>query len=285
MTACAPEKYIVGVGLKMYFSHARTVEWCTAVARIAREHHAVIDGRVELFVAPSYLSIPRSREILDDRVAVCAQDLSTHDVGAFTGEVSGAQIAEMGCTLVEVGHAERRRLFGETNDVVRAKTAAALRNRLTPILCVGEATVGNSAYATAECIRQFDDAVADAHAAGPLGRIIVAYEPFWAIGSAEPASAAHIRAVCGPLREHVRERTCSHDSSRQQSGATHSAVIYGGSAGPGLLTEVADAVDGLFLGRFAQDPAAIGRILDEVTALTPAAPTGATHQQSGSMNA
>ena len=245
---------LIGVSLKMYFSHARTVEWCRAIAQLAREHRAVQDGSAELFVIPTYPSIPAALAIVGDHVAVGAQDISTEDSGAFTGEVSGAELAELGCRVVEVGHAERRRLFGETDEVVRAKTAAALRNGLAPVLCVGEANRGDPRDASRECIRQITDALLTADAAGHRGRVIVAYEPHWAIGAPEPAPAQYIREVCAALSEHVHGLV---DHAR-------SAVIYGGSAGPGLLTEVRDSVDGLFLGRFAHDPAAVERILDEV---------------------
>ena len=258
MTPLAPRRYLIGASLKMYFSHARTVEWCRAVAAIARTHPAVAHGEAEMFVIPGYLSVPAAREILGEHVAVGAQDLSTEDIGAFTGEVSGATIAELGCSLVEVGHAERRRLFGETDDIVRAKTAAALRNRLTPVLCVGEATQGTPEDAIGECLRQWDDATSTARRAGVSGSIIVAYEPMWAIGATKPASPDYIREVCDTLRNHLSTQT----------DALASAVIYGGSAGPGLLTEIGDTVDGLFLGRFAHDPAALARILDEVHALS-----------------
>ncbi|WP_172407023.1 triose-phosphate isomerase, partial [Clavibacter michiganensis] len=97
---------------------------------------------------------------------------------------------------------------------------------------------------------------------GHGGRIVVAYEPQWAIGAAEPASDAHIRAVCRELRAHVRALD-AHPGS---------AVIYGGSAGPGLLTRIGDDVDGLFLGRFAHDPRAVASILDEVHARAAARP-------------
>ncbi|SEB70674.1 triosephosphate isomerase [Paramicrobacterium humi] len=252
--------YVIGVSLKMYFSHARTVEWCRAVADIARSHTAIADGDAELFVIPSYLSVPAAREILGDLAAVGAQDLATEDSGAFTGEVSGAQIAEFGCRVVEVGHAERRRLFGETEEIVRQKTDAALRNGLAPVLCIGEADKQDPSDAAAECIRQLDDALSLAREAGHGGRVIVAYEPFWAIGASEPASPDYIRAVCSRLRDHVRSLT---DFPR-------SAVIYGGSAGPGLLSTIGDDVDGLFLGRFSHDPAAVATILDEVHALSSA---------------
>lgn len=250
-------RYLVGVSLKMYFSHARTVQWCRTVADMVRSHPAVVNGIAELFVIPGYLSVFAAHEILGEMALVGAQDLSTEDSGAFTGEVSGSQIAEFGCRVVEVGHAERRRLFGDTDDVVRAKTAAALRNGLIPVLCVGEANEGDSAEAAHECIRQLDDALASARAAGHGGRIIVAYEPYWSIGAADSAPPRHIRAVCANLGKHVR----------MLSDYPDSAVIYGGSARPGLLTAIGDAVDGVFLGRFGYDPAAIAAILDETCAL------------------
>jgi len=108
--------------------------------------------------------------------------------------------------------------------------------------------------AAAECIRALESALAPARAAGTGGRVLVAYEPFWAIGAAEPADPEHVTAVCRALRAHVR-------GDALFPGAQ---VIYGGSAGPGLLPRIAADVDGMFLGRFAHDPNAVRRILDEV---------------------
>jgi triosephosphate isomerase len=253
---------VVGVSLKMYLGHAETVAWCGAVAEIARAHPATAGGAAELVVLPSYLSVPAAVGILDGLAAVGAQDLAAEDAGAFTGEVSGAQIRELGGAFVEVGHAERRRLFGETDEVVRRKADAALWVGLVPILCLGEETEQDPADAARECARQLDDALALAAERQHGGRIVVAYEPQWAIGAAEPASDAHIRAVCRELRGRVRALD-AHPGS---------AVIYGGSAGPGLLTRIGDDVDGLFLGRFAHDPRAVAAILDEVHARAAARP-------------
>ena len=244
----------------MYFSHARTVAWCHSVAEIAGEHPAISGGAVELFVIPSYLSVPAALEAFGPLALVGAQDLSTEDSGAYTGEVSGAEIAELGCRVVEVGHAERRRLFGETPEVVAAKTAAALRNGLDPVLCIGEAERTTPEEAVRDCIAQIDSALEPSRLAGHSGRVIVAYEPHWAIGAPEPASAGYIRAVCSALQKHVRSL----------SSFPESAVIYGGSAGPGLLSEIADSVDGIFLGRFAHDPEALRVILDEALAASEA---------------
>jgi triosephosphate isomerase (TIM) len=244
----------VGVSLKMYFGHADARRWFARVAELGAAHPAVADGRVECFMIPTYIQVlPALEAFRGTRVAIGAQDVATEDAGAFTGEVSAAELAEVGVRLAEIGHAERRRLFGETADVVRAKTAAALRNGLTPVLCVGEVEHLEATDAATVVVSQLRAALAGASA----GRVIVAYEPVWAIGAPEPAPATHIATVARALRVVL-------DALADREG---SSVIYGGSAGPGLLTILGDAVDGLFLGRFAHDPAALASVLDEAATL------------------
>ena len=246
---------LIGSSLKMYFTHARTVAWAEEVARIVAAHPAAAAG-VTPFVIPQYPSIPACVQIgAPAGLAVGAQDLATHDAGPYTGEVSGAVLAELGCRFVEVGHAERRRLYGESDDVVAAKVFAAQRNGLVPLVCVGEAERGEPDAAVVECVRQIESALSAARAAGLHGEIVIAYEPLWAIGAPEPAGAPYIDAVCRALRAHLEQ------------APEHARLIYGGSAGPGLLTEIADAVDGIFLGRFAHDPRAFGAVLDEAAGI------------------
>ncbi|SKB02219.1 triosephosphate isomerase [Agreia bicolorata] len=241
---------LVGVSLKMYFGHAQTLDWISRVGDLARNHPAVQNGSVEVFVIPGFVSLAASVGVLEGTpVLVGAQDLATEDAGAFTGEVSGVELAEVGARVVEVGHAERRALFGETDEIVAKRTSAALRNGLAPVLCVGEKTRSTPEDAATECLRQLDSALDGA----PAGRVIVAYEPVWAIGAAEPAAPAYVRSVCARLHAAVADRP-------------NSAVIYGGSAGPGLLAELGGEVDGIFLGRFAHDTDALGRVLDEAAA-------------------
>ncbi|MBV9450424.1 MAG: triosephosphate isomerase [Streptosporangiaceae bacterium] len=228
----------IGISLKMYFGQRRTVDWCRAVAGLAARHPAVASGAVELFVLPAAPMIaPVLGIFAGTPVHVGAQNLSSEDSGAFTGEVSGALLQEMGCRYAEVNHAERRRLFGEDDSTAAAKVAACWRNGLIPVLCVGE----------------------PAEASEILGNtrnpVILAYEPHWAIGQAEPAPVQHIRMVTSGLRRWLSTRN-------------NGRVIYGGSAGPGLLTSISDSADGLFLGRFAHDPAALAAILDEAEAVT-----------------
>jgi len=241
----------VGVSLKMYFGHREAREWFARVAALAARHPAVSSGSVEFFVIPTYLQIARAIEAFAGTPTIIgAQDAAADDAGAFTGEVSPAELAEVGVGVVEIGHAERRRLFGDTDEVVRAKTHAALRNGLRPVLCIGEEEEDEPLAAAARTVAQLADALQGA----PAGPLIVAYEPMWAIGAAEPAPVEHIRTVTLALRDAVADRPGT-------------SVIYGGSAGPGLLTALGDAVDGLFLGRFAHDPVALESVLDEAAVL------------------
>lgn len=248
---------VVGVSLKMYFGHERARAWFDDVAAIARTHPGVQSGAVQLFITPTYLQVLPAVAAFDGTpVRIGGQDVAAEESGAFTGEVAASELAEVGATIAEIGHAERRRLYGETDAVVAAKTRNALRAGLTPLLCIGETD------------RQDPDAAADASTAqlrsalagAPAGPVIVAYEPVWAIGAPEPAPHDHIRTVTAALRSAL-------DADDARRG---SSVIYGGAAGPGLLTALGDAVDGVFLGRFAHDPAALATVLDEATAVSAA---------------
>ncbi|HSU70599.1 MAG TPA: triose-phosphate isomerase family protein [Micrococcaceae bacterium] len=249
-------KITIGVSLKMYFGHAQTLEWMRSIADIARGHPAVRNGSLRLFALPAFPALPESRQLLaGSGVSLGAQDLFWEDSGAFTGEVGGPVLAELGCRYVEVGHAERRRIFSEDEAVVAAKTAAVLRNGLTPVLCVGERSRSTAAEAVAACREETRSALAQA--AGDDGPVVIAYEPQWAIGASEPAEPEYIRAVCRGLK----------NAMAATEGRTDSAVIYGGSAGPGLLPQLGADTDGLFLGRFAHDPAAFASVLDEAAAV------------------
>jgi len=244
----------VGVSLKTYFGNAQAREWFADVAARAAAHPGVASGAVRLFVIPTYLQIPAAlTAFAGTPVLVGAQDVSQFAPGAYTGEVTAAELAEVGVAVAEIGHAERRRLFDETDTVTAAKAAATLAHGITPVLCIGEAeSLGSPAAALAN-VEQLAGNLHDV----PPGPVIVAYEPVWAIGAAEPAPDAHIATVTRALRAAL-------DADPARAG---SVVIYGGSAGPGLLTRLGADVDGLFLGRFAHDPDALVAVLDEASAL------------------
>ncbi|HWS35422.1 MAG TPA: triose-phosphate isomerase family protein [Actinoplanes sp.] len=248
----------LGVSLKMYFGYDQTLNWARTVADRLGDHPALRSGDVRLFLLPSFPALPGVAEVLRGTpITAGAQNLAAADSGAWTGEVSGVFLREAGARYVEVGHAERRTHFGETETVVADKTAAALRAGLVPVLCLGEKDRMPVPDAVTECRRQLTDALQTSRRYGLGGSLILAYEPFWAIGAAEPASDGHITGVCTALRDAVGQEPAHPDSS----------VIYGGSAGPGLATRLGSGVDGLFLGRFAHDPDALVTIVDETAAL------------------
>ena len=242
---------VVAVSLKMYFDRARTLDYCREVA--ARVGPVVGPALgVEAVVLPDHLSLAAAAEaLLPAGVVLGAQDLCAQDRGPYTGEVSGADLADLGVRVVEVGHAERRSLFGESDAVVAAKTTAAVRNRLVPLLCVGEPTPGPASEAADFCVAQLGSAVAEL---APADTVWVAYEPVWAIGAPRPAPAEHVIEVCRALGRAVADRR-------------DARVLYGGSAGPGLLTELWPAVDGVFLGRFAHEVDALVSVVQEAAAL------------------
>ncbi|MFB7894519.1 triose-phosphate isomerase family protein [Microbacterium sp. NPDC056044] len=244
----------VGVSLKTYFGHEQARSWFADVAARAAGHPAVAAGSVRFFVIPTYLQIPDAlAAFAGTPVLVGAQDVSAYPPGPYTGEVTAAELSEVGVAVAEIGHAERRRLFDETDTVTAGKATAALSHGITPVLCIGEAEHLGAPAAALANVEQLAANLEDV----PAGPVIVAYEPVWAIGAAEPAPDDHIATVTRALRAAV-------DSDPARDG---SVVIYGGSAGPGLLTRLGDAVDGLFLGRFAHDPSALVAVWDEASVL------------------
>ena len=237
----------------MHLSHAQTKAWLSDIAAMNLDSYGL-----DIAVLPSFPALEFAAETLrPTAINLGAQDCFWHDMGAFTGEVSPAVLKEIGCSYVEVGHAERRRIFGESDDVVARKAVAAQRNGLTPILCIGETRKAEPRDALVECIAQLlpvlqalsDDAAAE-------GDVIVAYEPVWAIGAKAPASAEHINALASGL------------STRLQTHDRSARLIYGGSAGPGLFPQL-ENVDGLFLGRSALDPKRFAATVQEVTSAAP----------------
>ncbi len=152
-------------------------------------------------------------------IAWGAQNVSEHEAGAFTGEVSAAMVAEFGCRYAIVGHSERRTLYGETDAMVAAKAVAAVAAGLTPIVCVGETLTEREAGATENVVmRQLDAVIA---ALGPrLSTMVLAYEPVWAIGTGRTASPRQAQDVHRLLRSHL---------AAAEASATDVLLLYGGS--------------------------------------------------------
>ncbi|KAF2705549.1 Triosephosphate isomerase [Pleomassaria siparia CBS 279.74] len=243
---------IVGVSLKMYYDLQSTISYVRGVLQLDGESW---NANVDLFVIPDFITLMESARILEpSHVILGAQDTHWEDKGAFTGEVSPLVLYQAGARIVEIGHAERRALFGETDESVAKKAGAAARNGLIPLVCIGEKThqsIASAAVGMAvqECKPQVTsvlDAVPDD------AEVILAYEPVWAIGAAKPADPDHVVNVTRELRKLTTGRT----------GAT--TIVYGGSAGPGTYAKISEGVDGLFLGRFAHDINNLKRVIEEV---------------------
>jgi triosephosphate isomerase len=178
-----------------------------------------------LVLIPPYTALGTVAEAAaGSAVALGAQDLFWEDHGAYTGEVSGPMLKDAGCAYVLVGHSERRQHFGETDETVNLKTRAALKAGLTPIVCIGEVLAERDAGRTLERI---DDQLAGGLAglAGPdLARLVIAYEPVWAIGTGRTATPEQAEEVHAHIRGRLQET--------YGNEAAACAIIYGGSVKP-----------------------------------------------------
>jgi len=159
-----------------------------------------------------------------------AQNLSEHDVGAYTGEVSGTMLREFGCRYVIVGHSERRSLYGETDQQVAAKFMAAQQAGLTPILCVGETLEQRDRGDTEAVVRRQLEAVLGAAGVAALSNAVLAYEPVWAIGTGKTASPEQAQAAHAFIRALA--------AKRDKGLAAQVTVLYGGSVKPGNAKEL-----------------------------------------------
>ena len=196
--------------------HGGLAEHAARFAALAREWKP-LDGR-ELAVCVPFPYLAQAREKLaGSAVGYGAQDVSAHGQGAYTGEVSAAMLGEFGCRYAIAGHSERRQYHGERDGEVGAKANAALAARVTPIVCVGETLAERDAGATGAVVERQLDAVVDALGAG-LSRIVVAYEPVWAIGTGRTATPAQAQEVHGRLRARLK-----------RAGAGDVKLLYGGS--------------------------------------------------------
>jgi triosephosphate isomerase len=224
-------------------------------------------AEVEVAVLPPFTDIRSVQTLVDgDKLSLRygGQDLSAQDAGAYTGEISGAFLAKLGCTYVVIGHSERREYHGEDEPVVNAKVKAAYRHGLTPILCIGEVLeVRKEGRHIEHTLSQLDGAMADI-GADQAASIVIAYEPVWAIGTGEVATPADAQEVCGAIRARLAELY----SPALADGVR---VLYGGSVKAsniaGIMTET--DVDGALVGGASLDPsefASIARYRSHLTA-------------------
>jgi triosephosphate isomerase (TIM) len=213
---------------------------------------------VEVAVLPPFTSLRSVQTLIEGdklRIAYGAQDLSQHDQGAYTGEVSGPMLAKLGCGFVLAGHSERRQYHAESDALVNAKIRAALRNGLTPILCVGEPLeVRRSGEHIGHCVSQLDGSL-DGIAAQAVAGMVIAYEPVWAIGTGEVATPKDAQEAIAAIRARISER----HGPETASGVR---ILYGGSVKPDNIAPIMAQpdVDGALVGGASLDAGQFAQI-------------------------
>jgi len=219
-----------------------TLNHLEAIALVQKLAFSLTDkdfDAVEVAVLPPFTDIRSIQTMVDGdhlRIAYGAQDLSPHDSGAYTGDISGSMLAKLGCRYVTIGHSERREYHQETDEVVNSKVQAAYRHKLTPILCVGESLeVRKAGEHVAHCTTQLTAALAGVTAT-QAKTIVVAYEPIWAIGTGEVATPEDAQEVCATLRATL-------SSIYSPTLAAGVRILYGGSVKPDNVTAIMEQID------------------------------------------
>lgn len=215
-------KPLIAGNWKMNLNHLEAI---ALVQKIAFSLPAKYFEKVDVTVIPPFTDIRSVQTLVEgDKLLLTygAQDVSAHDSGAYTGEISSSMLAKLGCTFVVVGHSERRTLHGESDETVLAKTKAALGSGLTPIVCIGEGlNIREAGEHVAFNVAQLKASLAGL-SADEISKIVVAYEPVWAIGTGKVASAADAQEVCKAVRDTLAEL-----ASPEVADAVR--VLYGGS--------------------------------------------------------
>lgn len=235
---------------KMNLNHFEAIALVQKIAFSLKPQHF---DATDVTVLPPFTDLRSVQTLIDGdnlRLTYGAQDLSPHDAGAYTGDISGGMLAKLGCSFVVIGHSERREYHAESDELVNAKVKAAYTNELTPILCVGEAlSVREDGGQVPHCISQLAAALSGV-TADQAASIVIAYEPVWAIGTGKVATPADAQEVCAALRAQLGELY----SPELAAGVR---ILYGGSVKATNAAEIlaqAD-VDGALVGGASLDAA------------------------------
>lgn len=268
--ASSHRRPLVGVSFKMYFDIPKTKAYVDETISLLSTVHPTLAQPTDIFVVPDFItltSVASQITSASSPLLLGAQDTHSQDTGAFTGEVSPKVLAQAGVKLVEIGHAERRRYFGETDEDVANKAAAIAKNGMVPLICIGEVSrpkniddlsIDDVEMVVEECWRQIKPAL---EVIEGDNQVVLAYEPVWAIGKAEPASPEYVVKITKALRRRYNKEYVESDKGRTDGSMR---ILYGGSAGPGLFEKIREGVDGLFLGRFAHQPQAFIDTIKEI---------------------
>jgi triosephosphate isomerase len=236
-------KPLIAGNWKMNLNHFEAIALVQKIAFSLPEKYF---DKVDVAVLPPFTDIRSVQTLVDGdklKLTYGGQDLSQHDDGAYTGEISGAFLNKLGCTYVVVGHSERRTYHDESDELVAAKAAAAFRHGLIPIVCIGEhLEVREAGNHVEHNIEQLRGSLAGL-TKEQIGKAVIAYEPVWAIGTGRVASAADAQEMCKAIRDELANL-----SSPQVADGVR--VLYGGSANAKNISDIVaqDDVDGALVG-------------------------------------
>jgi len=212
----------------------------------------------EVVVCPPFTALAAAvAAAAGSNISIGAQDIFWEDEGAYTGEISGPMLKELGCRYCIIGHSERRQYFGETDATVKKKVRAAFRSGLTPIVCVGETLAEREAGRTLEvCRRQVEEGLADL-TPEEAARLVIAYEPVWAIGTGRNATGEDAQEVIGFIRERLA-------AIYGREAADQCRIQYGGSVKPENIAEfmARPDIDGALVGGASLDPISFAAIVN-----------------------
>ena len=240
---------------KMYGNHFEAI---ALVQKLAFTLTAKDFDAVDVAVFPPFTSLRSVQTLIDGdklRIRYGAQDLSAHDEGPYTGDISGSMLAKLGCDYVLAGHSERRQYHAETDELVNAKVQAALRWELTPIVCVGESLdVRKAGEHVNLVLGQIDRSLKDIPAETVVA-LVIAYEPVWAIGTGEVATPQDAQEMAAAIRSRISQ---IHDAET----AAGVRILYGGSVKPGNIAPIMTQpdVDGALVGGASLDAGQFAQI-------------------------
>ena len=214
---------------------------------------------VDVAIIPPFTDIRSIQTLIDGdrlRLTYGAQDLSPEASGAFTGDIAGSMLHKLGCTFVLIGHSERRAIHGESDSLINRKIKAALANEIIPILCVGEElAIRESGAHVSHVIRQVRAGL-EGFTKPELKKIVIAYEPVWAIGTGKVATPEDAQEVCAAIREEIENIGSAEIASNMR-------ILYGGSVKSSNIAEIMKKsdVDGALIGGASLDPEELAKIV------------------------
>ena len=222
--------------------HKTISETITLINTIKGGLHTAID--VDIAVCPPFTALPAASELLrDSRIDLGAQDMHYETEGAFTGEISPLMLKDVGCRYVILGHSERRVIFKETDELVNKKVLAALKYSFIPIVCIGETLEEREARKAFEVVkRQFDTALKNLDVK-EMERVVIAYEPVWAIGTGRTATPEQAEQMHSYIRRLLHEK-CGEEIAQKVK------ILYGGSVKPDNIAQLMEKpnVNGALVG-------------------------------------